>query len=77
MTADIAAHKSHLLETCYDEVTAVVDDLKAAMTAQQALAAQRPDVAHTYPDLIANLAMQVPDDLCLMQTAVPLSLIHI
>ena len=42
MTEDIAAHKSHLLATCYNEVTAVADDVEVAMTAQQALAAQRP-----------------------------------
>ncbi len=75
MTEDIAAHKSHLLKTCYNEVTAVVDDLDAALTAQQALAAQRPDAPNTYPDLVANLAMQIPDDLCLMQTAIPQRLV--
>lgn len=68
MTADIVAHKRHLLDTCYSEIAAVTDDLELAMTAQQALASLRPDVANTYPDLIANLAMQVPDDLCLIQT---------
>ncbi len=69
ISADITAHKSRLLDNCYDEVAAVADDLEAAITAQHALAAQRPDVTNTYPDLIANLAMQVPDDLCLIQTS--------
>lgn len=68
MTADVIAHKSNLLAACYEQVVAVVEDSTVAMAAQHALAAQRPAVEQSYTDLIADLAMQVPDDLCLMQT---------
>ncbi|MDG1133589.1 MAG: DUF3445 domain-containing protein [Pseudomonadales bacterium] len=75
MTNDVIAHKTQLLKDCYDQVVAVADIAQAGIAAQQALASRRPKTQAHYPDLVANLAMQVPDDLCLMQTNAPQRLV--
>lgn len=66
ISGPVLQHKQHMLNTQYRDVVAVVEDHHGA-TAQQQLSEHLPaPVLH--PDPIANMALIVDDDLCIMET---------
>lgn len=57
------AHKESILATRYEDAVAVVP---RGVAAERALTSVKPPSADRFPDAIANVAMDVRDDLCLL-----------
>ena len=58
-------HKKHLLDTNYSSVIAVTDD---SLEAQEILSKEFNVNKRSYPDLIADMSLNIQDDLCLIRS---------
>ena len=63
VSGEVAQHKKDLLDKNYDQVVAVADDGSAELALLNFL----PNKKRLYPDAIADMALQVEDDLCIME----------
>ena len=63
VSTEVEQHKKDLLDKNYDQVVAVADDGSAEL----ALLTFLPNKKRIYPDAIADMALQVQDDLCIME----------
>ena len=63
VSAEVAQHKKELLDKNYDQVVAVADDGSAELALLNFL----PIKKRLFTDAIADMALQVQDDLCIME----------
>ena len=64
ITDSLIAHKKNLLATQYEDVIATTEESEAS---QNLLAKKLKVENKTYPDLIADISLSVPDDLCIIE----------
>lgn len=65
ISSEIYKHKKSLIDFKYDEVIATTtDSSESQIYLSEKISGHNED----YPDLIANISLQVPDDLCIIQS---------
>jgi len=65
ISPQLLKHKKHLLDTNYSSVIAVTDD---SLEAQEILSKEFNINKRSYPDLIADMSLNIQDDLCLIRS---------
>ena len=65
ISTSLKKHKTKLLETRYEDVIATTED---SIEAQHILSEKIITTENKFPDMIANISLSVPDDLCIIES---------